>query len=221
MMVSERERNAYCSSYDYDALRSDRYRRSDVESNYEIDRNRTSSSYRDSLMNDLERPAAKSRLERADEDRFGFYMANIPTADNNYDRFWDKKHAAEKEQKSAPAPKRKLAFMVTYLVVAVVALIAVTLTVVGMGEKKVVVSKTIESEKPMASAETDVENTSFAAVVASEEEAATPAFGGENYILLKDGELVAIELPTRSEKTKEEEKGFDKFCTWLNEVFGG
>ena len=54
MMVSERERNAYTSNYDYNALHADRYSRYDYENSYETERNRTSDSYRDSLYQSLE-----------------------------------------------------------------------------------------------------------------------------------------------------------------------
>ena len=219
MLVSERERTACGAEYDYASLRNDRYGRFDYERSYEEDRNRTSPSYRDSLMNSLERPATRSRLERADDDRYGFYMANISAGENNYDRFWDEKHRAEQKE-AAVNPKRRFAFMMTYIVVAVVALIAVTLSVVGLGDKKTTVVKTIETEKAIASAEVQTEGAPVG-IVASEGEVTAPVAGGENYIMLKNGELVAIEAPQRAAETKEEEKGFDGFCTWLNEVFGG
>ena len=113
MMVSERERNAYSREYDYASLRNDRYARYDYESSYEQDRSRTSQSYRDSLMSSLERPASRSRLERSDENRYGFYMSNIGAGENNYDKFWDAKHQQEQTAEKAVAPKRRLAFMVT------------------------------------------------------------------------------------------------------------
>ena len=220
MLVSEREKTAYGAEYDYASLRNDRYGRFDYERTYEEDRNRTSPSYRDSLMESLERPAMRSRLERSDDDRYGFYMANINAGENNYDRFLDAKHQAEQKE-TVVNPKRRLAFMITYIAVAIVALIAVTLSVVGMGEKKAaLVSKTVETDKVLATAETQVEG-EVAGTVASEEEAAASVLGGENYILLKNGELVAVEAPQRAAQAKEEEKGFDGFCTWLNDVFGG
>ena len=45
--------------------------------------------------------------------------------------------------------------------------------------------------------------------------------GGEGYVLLKSGEIVAVEVPEITEVTEEKEKGFDKFCSWLNKIFGG
>lgn len=223
MMVSERERTAYGAEYDYASLRNDRYGRYDYERSYEEDRNRTSPSYRSSLMDSLERPATRSRLERADDARYGFYMANINAGENNYDRFWDAKH--KNEEKAAPAnPKKRLAFMITYAVVAIVALIAVTLSVVGLGEKPAnMVSKTIELETVKASAEVSQGEvaTGAGAVASEEEKAEAPAVGGENYIMLKNGELVAVQAPQKTVQAKEEEKGFDEFCTWLNDVFGG
>ena len=219
MMVSERERNGYASNYDYEALRNDRYARYDYERSYEEDRGRTTDSYRESLMHSLERPASRSRLEREDENRYGFYMANIDAGENNYDKFWDAKHKGAKKEK-APSEKRRLAFMITYIVVAVVALIAVTLAVVGMGAEPVVVSKTITGEKVTATAETDAKSQQDG-LVAAEEEAQVELPGGENYIMLASGELVELEMPARQVKTEEEENGFDKFCTWMNGVFGG
>ena len=222
MMVNERERAVYGTEYDYASLRNDRYGRYDYERSYEEDRNRTSSSYRDSLMNSLERPASRSRLERADEARYGFYMANISAGENNYDKFWDAKHREEKKETSVN-PKRRMAFMVTYIVVAIVAMIAVTLSVVGLGDNSTkMVSKTIETEKILASAEAQPETTVAGTVASEEEQQVTQTkLGGENYIVLKSGELVEVEAPQRASNTKEEEKGFDKFCTWLNDVFGG
>ena len=221
MMVSERERTAYGAEYDYASLRNDRYGRYDYERSYEEDRSRTSPSYRSSLMDSLERPASRSRLERADDDRYGFYMANISAGENNYDRFWDAKH--KNEVKEAPVnPKKRLAFMITYAVVAIIALIAVTLSVVGLGDKSTtMVSKTIEADSVKASAEAQPGEVATGAVASEEESAVAPVAGGENYIMLKNGELVAVEAPQRSVQAKEEEKGFDEFCTWLNNVFGG
>lgn len=214
MLVSERERAEYTDRYDHGY--NDRYARYDYENRYEEDRRRTSSSYRDSLMNSLERPASRSRLERSDDERYGFYMANIDGRENNYDRFWDSKH----EKAEAPAPKRKSKrfFVAAYLIVALVAVIAVTLSVVGIDNRRETgMTKTLGSDV-YASAEMaeDLD------VAASEdtEEVKEPAVG-ENYILLSNGELVPIEIPCQTVAPKEKENGFDKFCNWLNGVFGG
>ena len=58
-------------------------------------------------------------------------------------------------------------------------------------------------------------------VSAAEEEVVVTKEGGEMYVMLKSGELVAVEIPEITEVTKEEEKGFDKFCNWWNGLFGG
>ena len=217
MMVSERQRNGYAANYDYDALRNDRYSRYDYESVYEEQRSRTSDSYRDSLYNSLERPATRSRVERADENRYGFYMANIAEGENNYDKFWDARHKKDTEQ-GAPKSKKRLGFIVAYIVIAVVALIAVTLAVVGTNGKTVVVSKTIDSVT--AGAEHDL-TLGANGESAAEEEAKVELPGGENYIMLANGELFEIVAPERAAQAVEEENSFDKFCNLLNGMFGG
>ena len=225
MMVSERERNAYASNYDYDSRPNNRYSRYEDERAYDMDRDRTSPMRRDALMYSLERPASRSRLERTDENRYGFYMANIGVGENNYDKYWDEKHKSDNVDKNSARPKKRLAFMLTYIIVAIVALIAVTLSVVGLGEKTVVVSKRVETDTIVASAESNV-NTGIAESAQIQEEEETAAVSGSevsgiNYIILANGELVEIEKPDRTVKAEEKEKGFDKFCTWLNGVFGG
>ena len=222
MMVSERERNGYNANYDYDVRRNDRYSiRYGNEISYEADRNRTSQSYRDSLYDSLERPASRSRLERADENRYGFYMANIAAGENNYDKFWDAKHAAESQKTTAPkSEKRRFAFILTYVIIALVAVIAVTLAVVGTGSEPAVVSKTIESETVTATAEVGATVASGAESAAEiDKETALP--GGENYIMLANGEVFEVVMPEHTAQAEEEENSFDKFCTWLNGVFGG
>lgn len=220
-MVSERNGNGYGRNYDYDALRTDRFGSGEYERDYEAERVRTSDAYRESLMSSLERPATRSRLDRSDERRYGFYMSNIPTGDNNYDKHWDAKHAAEAATQVAKSPKKRLAFIITYVVVAIVALIAVTLSVVGLEEKNVVISKTIDVDPVMASAEVTNNDAIITDTVASESEMQAEEKGGTNCIMLANGEIVEIEIPERIAKTNDKEKGFDKFCTWMNEVFGG
>ena len=220
MLVSERERMTYGASYNTDpAPRGDRYARYDYDRSYEDDRNRTSPAYRNSLMSDLEKPAMRSRLERSDEMRYGFYMSNIGSGENNYDRFLEKKQQKAQEQ---PAPKRRLGFLIAFIAVAVVAIIAVTISVVGLSKEQTVVQKTLGTETISASAESVENDATLAGEVAAigTEETAQKQ-GGETYIKLKNGELVAVEVPAAATVAKEEEKGFDKFCSWLNGVFGG
>jgi len=38
---------------------------------------------------------------------------------------------------------------------------------------------------------------------------------------MKSGELVVVEIPAITEVAEEKETGFDKFCSWLNGIFGG
>lgn len=219
MLVSERERVRYNADYDYDyQSRNDRFMRSGYETGYEEERNRTSSAYRDSLMDSLERPATRSRLERSDENRYGFYMANIQTADNNYDRFWDSKRERGEQAKPA-SPKKRMSFIVAYFAIALVAVIAVTLSVVGIGNKETVVKKNLTVETLSANAEVVEAGEGLAGATAPAEEEET-AIGGENYIMI-NGELTEIKVPKQMKAAEEEEKGFDKFCSWLNGVFGG
>ena len=123
-------------------------------------------------------------------------------------------------REAVAAPKRRRSsrklFVAAYLVVAFIAVIAVTLSVVGMGGKETTVKKTLGTEVA-ASAET-VEGTGTAASETAEQ---MTTFGGTNYIMLSSGELTRIEVPEQTQAAKEEEKGFDKFCDWLNGVFGG
>ena len=217
MLVNERERTGYSDYNDYDAFASDHYARYDYDRRYEEDRNRTSLSYRESLRSDLERPATRSRLERSDADRYSFYMANSVGGESNYDRFWDSKLRKESE-KPVASPRKKLAFIITYVAIALVAVIAVTLSVLGLSSQQTEEKKLPVIEPVSASAEVAEDSAveSEAPVVEEKVE-----IGGENYVMLKSGEVIAIELPERKEVTKEEEKGFDKVCSWLNGVFGG
>ena len=208
MMVSERERNGYAENCDYDTMRNDRYSiRYGNEIGYEAERNRTTQSYRDSLYDSLERPASRSRLERADENRYGFYMANIAAGENNYDKFWDAKHASDNKVTSAPRnEKRRFAFILTYVIIALVAVIAVTLAVLGTGSEPVVVSKTIEGEAVTATAEVGGKGGYDAESAAElEEEMALP--GGENYIMLANGEVLDV---LKGQLVKMKEKKFGK-----------
>ena len=220
MLVSERERVRYDYDRDYDrSARADHYARYDYnESGYEAERNRTSSSYRDSLMSSLERPATRSRLERSDADRYGFYRTNIEARENNYDRFWDRQQERASEKK--PASKKKVAFVAAYMLIALVAIVAVTMSVVGVGEKTTLQKKTVAVETLSASAEL-AESADLALSAATEESVEEALVGGENYILLKSGEAVAVTVPEQVKPTKEKEKWFDRFCNWLNGVFGG
>ena len=220
MLVSERVRERYDYDRDYNrSANSDRYARYDcVESGYETYRDRTSDSYRDSLRSSLERPATHSRLERSDDDRYGFYRSNIEARENNYDKLWDSKQKAEPEK--APVQRKKVAFIAVYLFIALVAIIAVTLSVIGTSEQPTVAKKTISIETMSATAEISTGDVSVSAATDEIQEEA-PILGGETYIRLKNGELVAVKVPEQVKTAKEEEKGFDKFCSWLNGVFGG
>ena len=211
MFNDDRNRERYDADQGYFSRES--YVRYGYDARYEADRNRTSESYRDSLQSSLEKPASRSRLERADEVRYECYRAASPQ-ENNYDRFFDNKQ--KKPQKKSS--KRKTALLVAYVAIALVAIIAVTLAVVGISDNKVVEEKTLTVESLTASAEGIAPVSELAAAEIEEEEV---VIGGENYILLKTGELVEIEVPKKTTIRTEKEKGFDKLCSWLNGVFGG
>ena len=225
MLVQDRERVRYNDDFDryaYDT-RNDRFARYDYDSRYEEARMRTSDYDRDSLMSSLERPASRSRLERSDADRYGFYRSNIEVAENNYDRLWDSRRAAESAARSsAPKSRKKKAMLVAYLALAFVAVIAVTLSVVGLGDKSEVKSAELVQEPISASAEEVVEQEEAAPVfIPLVETQLNTTASTEKYVVLKNGEKISVEVPKRTVETKEEEKGFDKFCSWLNGVFGG
>ena len=149
-------------------------------------------------------------------------MANINAGENNYDKYWDAKQQ-KKTQKAKPASsKKRLAFVGTFLVIALIAVIAVSMSVAGIGENTTVASKTYEGEKLMANAEPSVQVAETSESAAEEEmKAPAAAVGGENYILLANGEVMEVVLPERVVKAKEEENKFDRFCSWLNGAFGG
>ncbi|HCJ01546.1 MAG TPA: hypothetical protein DIC18_01610 [Clostridiales bacterium] len=214
MLVSERERVRYDDQYAY-RPQDDRIARYDYENRYEADRLRTSSSYRDSLMESLERPATRTRLERSDEARYSFYMSNIGTAENNYDKFWDRKHANE----NRPARRRNnRVFVAAYMLVALIAILAVSLSVIGLGRQETVMTKNLT---PISASAEDGEGEIDTGAAALEGTEAPVLLGGENYILLSSGEVVAVEIPSQAKGAKEKQNGFDKFCNWLNGVFGG
>jgi len=228
MLVQDRERVRYNDDYrDYDYDYNSRNRsfaRYDYESAYEEERSRTSDIYRDSLMSSLERPAEHSRLERSDDRRYGFYRSNIDVAENNYDKFWDNRRAGQSAvREEAPKRGRRKAMIVAYMILAVVAVLAVTLSIVGLGGKKVMTTNEQLMMEPRSASAEEIETTEIP-VVATEsvKETEVPvASSNEKYIVLKSGEKVAIEIPEQQQHTEEEEKGFDKFCSWLNGVFGG
>lgn len=193
-----------------------RYSRRDYEMDYDEARNRTSVSYRDSLQSSLERPSARPRLERADEARFECYRATAKASSgNNYDRL------LERKQRSSVHPVRGRRTMIAAaLIVAFVAVIAVTMAVIGVDTSGVTEVKPMTSESLSAMVDETLlsPNATSAAEVEPEKKVVV---GGEKYILLKSGELVAIEIPKQTVVPEEEEKGFDKLCSWLNGVFGG
>ncbi len=215
--------NTRSNRFSYDRERSfdDRFTTARIEddrfgdSYYENERRRTSDEERDRLMNSLERRASKSRLERSDEQRYGFYAENVEAADNNFDRMWDRKYAEEQKPAKKGISKKKMPLAVAYIVLAFVAVLGVTFSLVDFNAKTVKPAK-MTSKGIAVSA--NAENPEETGVSAAEEET---KIGGETYVMLKNGELAEIEIPETVQKTKEEEKGFDKFCTWLNERFGG
>ena len=211
MFNDDHNRERYAADQEYFAREN--YVRYGYDARYEADRNRTSESYRDSLQTSLEKPASRSRLERADDVRYECYRAASPQ-ENNYDKFFDGKHRKPEKKTS----KRRTALLVAYVAIALVAIIAVTLAVVGISDNKVVEEKPLTIESLSASAEGIAPVSGLAAAESEEEKTVV---GGENYILLKTGELVEVEVPEKTTVQPEKEKGFDKFCSWLNGIFGG
>ena len=223
MLVSERERVGYDDNYDYDYNynrgRDNHSAYYDYESRYEEEKGHTSSSYRESLMSSLERPAARSRLERADDDRYDFYRTNIDSSENNYDRFLERRERKSATKKSVQ--KKKISFVAAYIAIAIIAVIAVTLSAVGIGkEEQTVAKKSFSIDTLSASAEVLDSSEALSAQAEMEVPEEKPLIGGENYIFV-NGQFIEIEVPEEPKAAKEEEKGFDKFCSWLNGVFGG
>ena len=187
-----------------------------ADSSYEKARNRTSEEERSRLMNSLERRAEKTRLERSDESRYSFFAANAEAADNNFDRMWDRKHSAEGKSDKRVFDRKKLPFVIAYVVLAFAAVIGVTLSLVDFNGKSMGTARMASKGSVIFAGAENPENAEV-----SESEAQERKVGGETYVMLKNGEIVAIEIPEIVQKTEEKEKGFDKFCTWLNEQFGG
>lgn len=211
MYTDERNRFGYDESQDHSDR--NRYARYDYERDYEEERNRTSDSYRDSLQSSLERPAGRPRLDRQDEARYNWYRATAPAEQNNYDKFFDTKHS----RTDRPSKKRRT-LVAAMLLVVFVAILAATAAVLGVGASGVETQPlTVQS----LSASVEDALLSGGGVAAAEMTEAPVVHGGENYIMLKSGELVAIEIPAQTVVAAEEEKGFDKLCSWLNGVFGG
>ena len=212
MYRDERDRLESEENHAYSARAQ--YTRYDRDRSYEEDRNRTSSSYRDSLESSLERSASRTRLERADDARYRCYRDTAVGEETNYDRFLESKH-----RRSEGGRRRTRTMIAVFLLIAFVAVIAVTMSVISVSEPTIVETQPMVVESLAANAEgallADV-NASAAETIVE-----TVAVGGDKYIMLKSGELVAIEIPAQSFVTAEEEKGFDKLCSWLNGVFGG
>ena len=209
-----REQDRY--SYRYSDRNSDPDADRYGDSRYESEKMRTSEADRDRLMNSLERRAARSRTERTDESRYSFMAVNADAADNNFDRMWDRKHATESPKEKKVFNKKSLPFVIAYFVLAIVAVVGVTLSLVDFSTKTVSTAKMASKGTPLSASAENVEESDVSA-----SEAPVEKIGGETYVMLKNGELAKIKIPQISQKTKEEEKGFDKFCTWLNEKFGG
>ena len=219
MLVADRY-DEYTDTTAYNTTRTGRssyYRTSAFDNHYEAERRSTSEAERARLMSSLERTGTRSRVERMDEDRYGYFAANYAPATNNYDKMLDRRANRETYTEKKVFNKKKTPFVVAYLIVALVAIIAVTLSVVGVKGTPVVESlESTETAVLSASAESVVESEALSA-----SETVLVQEGGDDYIMLKTGELVAVEVPASAEVTQEEEKGFDKFCSWLNGIFGG
>lgn len=218
MLVANRYDTYTRAETAYGDSRSSRFSYGDdrySEARYENERMMTSDQERDRLMNSLERKASKSRLERQDENRYNFYASTLEPADNNFDRMWDRKHSSEQKKEKKVFNRKRMPFMVAYLVLALVAVLAVSLSLVDFKAKTITTSKMTAT-----SVSASAENAQKEGVSAAESEVEEKA-GGENYVLTKNGDLVLVEIPESIQRTEEKEKGFDKFCSWLNGAFGG
>ena len=199
--------------------RSSYFDRDSYDDRYEADRRGTSDEERERLMESLERRGTHRRVERRDESRYSYYVATETPAQNNYDRLLDRRAAQGTPKEKKVFNKKKLPFIVAYLVFALAAVIAVTLSVVGISKtEEEPVAMNVVATNLEASAEEPTLTENLSAAV---EEVPVEKKGGEMYVKLKSGELVAVEVPEITEVTVEEENWFDKVCTWFNGIFGG
>lgn len=220
MLVADRY-DEYTDVPAYGRSRFDRYSRYDrasYDDRYEATRRGTSDAERERLMASLEKRGTRTRVERCDESRYAFYAANSSQAENNYDRMLERRGERCERKEKKVFNKRKTPLVVAYIVFALVAVLAVTLSLAGMGKTEEPVEMSAVVTPLAASAEESALGEDVAAVEDTIEE---QKVGGEGYVLLKSGEIVAVEVPEITEVTEEKEKGFDKFCSWLNKIFGG
>ena|GEM_PF-2282482 len=220
MLVADRY-DEYTDVNTYGRSRFDRYSRYEgmsYDDRYEAERRGTSDAERERLMASLERTGSRSRVvARCEESRYGFRASSYEEADNNYDRMLDRRSERTERKEKKIFNKKKTPLVVAYIVFALVAVLAVTFSLAGMNKTE----EPVEMSATVTSVEASAEEAAVAENVAEAEESAAPQVGGEGYVLLKSGEIVAVEVPEITEVTEEKEKGFDKFCSWLNKIFGG
>ena len=221
MFVADRYDEYLDNTSSYAGNRSRRisyYDETSYDDQYESQRRSTTDADRERLMNSLERRSVRTRNERRDEDRYSFYLQGQQNAENNYDRLLRKRAEQGTSKEKKVFNKKKVPFVVAYVVFALAAVLAISLSLVGVKKTETPVDMSVNM-----TVEASAEEAALAAseVSAAEEEVVVTKEGGEMYVMLKSGELVAVEIPEITEVTKEEEKGFDKFCNWWNGLFGG
>ena len=220
MLVADRY-DEYLDTTSYAGNRSRRasyYDEANYDDQYETERRGTTDAERERLMNSLERRGTHTRNERRDESRYAFYLQGATVAENNYDRLLQRRASQGTSKEKKVFNKKRTPFVVAYVVFALAAVLAITLSIVGVNKTETPVDMSVNAAVE-ANAEESLVATSD--VSAAEEETPVLKEGGEMYVMLKSGELVAVEIPEITEVTQEEEKGFDKFCSWLKGVFGG
>ena len=221
MVVADRYDEYLDTTASYAGNRSRRisyYADEAYDDRYEADRRVTTDEERERLMNSLERRGSHHRVERRDESRYDYYVRNAAPAENNYDMLLDRRAAQGTSKEKKVLSKKKLPFVVAYVVFAFAAVLAVTLSLVGVKQTQASVDMSAKSIVEASAEESLLLGEEVSAV---QEEAPVVKEGGEVYVMLKTGELIAVEVPEIAETTKEEENWFDKFCNWLNGIFGG
>ena len=203
---------SYTESQNYYSYDDERF----AESVYENEKSRTSEKDRDRLLVSLERTIGGRRIERQDADRYDSYAEINMPADNNFDKMWDRTHTEVKAQPSKRIGKRGLALVLTYVFLSLLAVLAITLVLANFESEKTSTVKMVSTGHNISANAEDIDTKTVSAAEGEDEK-----IGGEMYVMLKNGVITYVEVPASVQTTKEKEKGFDKFCSWLNSAFGG
>ncbi len=227
MLVANRERRRYqdtAKDYRVENRYPDNFYRSDEYAEYNRESENTSEERRERLLAALEncggRIPAKSEAEYDDERRYSRYaysrVSASEEADNNYDRMYDARHRGFSGGEVAGKKildKKKVPFMLAYLIIAIIAVSAVLISVIGVNSANLVLNSPVGANAAIsANAETG------GASAAVEEN--SPSYG-VNYAMREDGSIVAVTLTDIAENTEENTNWFDKLCDWVNGVIGG